>query len=170
MAEVGSNGRSTMETEMTTRILTLATSAFLLAAGAIAANAQQGLGDPMMRQGQPDTVQQRQQMMQQDERTGQQRFQRDEDDDRRYGGPGTGWGYGPGAMGGGMMVPGMMGGGMTRMMLIMLDADGGALSQKEFQAVHERMFRAMDANDDDRLTPEEMQGFMQGMDMPAQQQ
>jgi hypothetical protein len=62
-----------------------------------------------------------------------------------------------------MMGPGMMGPGMMRMMLIVMDTDGdGALSLEEMQAVHARMFAAMDGNDDGRVTPEEMEGFMHG--------
>ncbi|MGZ5919928.1 MAG: EF-hand domain-containing protein, partial [Hyphomicrobium sp.] len=36
------------------------------------------------------------------------------------------------------------------------------ISLPEFQAAHERIFKAMDANKDGRLTLEEMQAFMQG--------
>jgi Ca2+-binding EF-hand superfamily protein len=44
-----------------------------------------------------------------------------------------------------------------------MDTDGdGALSLEEMQAVHARMFAAMDGNDDGRVTPEEMEGFMHG--------
>jgi hypothetical protein len=44
-----------------------------------------------------------------------------------------------------------------------MDTDGdGALSLEEMQAVHARVFTAMDANDDGRVTPEEMEGFMHG--------
>jgi hypothetical protein len=75
---------------------------------------------------------------------------------------------GQGMMGQGMMGSGTMGHGtmspaMMRMMVIMLDTNGdGALSLEEVQAVHARIFRAMDADKDGRLTPEEMQNFMQG--------
>jgi YVTN family beta-propeller protein len=79
-----------------------------------------------------------------------------------------------GMMGGGMMPqgsmgPGMMGHGMMRMMVIMMDADGdGAVSLEEFQAVHERMFKALDADGDGRVTPEELESFMRGS-APTQQ-
>jgi Ca2+-binding EF-hand superfamily protein len=52
-----------------------------------------------------------------------------------------------------------------------MDADGdGTISLQEFQAAHERIFKAMDANKDGRLTPEEMQAFMQGTRRSAPQQ
>jgi hypothetical protein len=76
-------------------------------------------------------------------------------------GPDTGWG---------MMGPGMphM---MMRMMMIMADTDiDGAVSLQEFQAAHERMFRAMDANKDGRLTMDEVQSFTSEPRSPAQQQ
>ena len=76
---------------------------------------------------------------------------------------------GRGMMGGGMMGRGMMGGGMMgpaimlRMMFALMDSDGdGTISLPEFQAAHERIFKAMDSNKDGRLTPEEMQTFMEG--------
>ena len=52
---------------------------------------------------------------------------------------------------------------MMRMLFAMMDSDGdGTISLPEFQAAHERIFKGMDANKDGRLTPEEMQAFMQG--------
>jgi len=52
---------------------------------------------------------------------------------------------------------------MMRMMLVLMDTDGdGAVSLSEFQAAHERMFRALDANKDGRLTLQEVQAFFQG--------
>ena len=56
---------------------------------------------------------------------------------------------------GAMMGPGSMGHGMMmRMLFALMDADGdGTISLQEFQAAHERIFKAMDANKDGRLTP-----------------
>ncbi|MDE5445389.1 hypothetical protein GWG65_28945 [Bradyrhizobium sp. CSA207] len=52
---------------------------------------------------------------------------------------------------------------MFRMMFALMDADGdGAISLAEFQAAHERIFKAMDGNKDGKLTPEEMQAFIHG--------
>jgi Ca2+-binding EF-hand superfamily protein len=79
-------------------------------------------------------------------------------------------------MGGGMLQPGMMGSGMmahmpmmgpmrARMLKIMFaiaDTDGdGALSFEEVEAIHKRVFNAIDANKDGKVTPEEVQAFMQ---------
>jgi hypothetical protein len=50
---------------------------------------------------------------------------------------------------------------MFRMIFALMDADGdGAISLQEFQAAHERLFKAMDSNKDGKLTPEEMGAFM----------
>jgi Ca2+-binding EF-hand superfamily protein len=80
---------------------------------------------------------------------------------------------GAGTTGGGMMRNmmgrGMMGGGtmgppfMMRMMFALMDADGdGTISLQEFQAAHERIFRAIDSNKDGKVTQEEMQAFIHG--------
>lgn len=78
-----------------------------------------------------------------------------------YGGGGMMMGHG---MGHGMHGPGMMmRPGMMRMMVVLIDTDGdGALSLEEVQAVHARMFKAMDADKNGRVTLEEMQQFMRG--------
>ena len=58
---------------------------------------------------------------------------------------------------------GMAGPGILRMMLTLMDTDGdGMVSLTEFQAAHERLFRAMDTNKDGRVSFEEMQRFMHG--------
>ena len=52
---------------------------------------------------------------------------------------------------------------MMRMMLVLMDTDGdGTVSLSEFQAAHERIFKALDANKDGRLTLQEVQAFFQG--------
>jgi hypothetical protein len=71
-------------------------------------------------------------------------------------------GWGAGMMGHGMMM---------RMMMVLADTDNdGSVSLQEFQAVHERMFKAMDANKDGNLTMDELQGFMAAPRSPAQPQ
>ncbi|KRR13423.1 hypothetical protein CQ12_09880 [Bradyrhizobium jicamae] len=81
-----------------------------------------------------------------------------------------------GMMGRGMMGRGMMGGGMGgsmmgghmgspmmfRMMFALMDDGDGQISLQEFQAAHERIFKAMDSNKDGQVTLEEMQAFMHG--------
>jgi hypothetical protein len=79
---------------------------------------------------------------------------------------------GQGGMGqGGMMGRGMMGGAMGnqmgppmmfRMMFALMDDGDGQISLQEFQAAHERIFKAMDANKDGQVTQEEMLAFMHG--------
>jgi Ca2+-binding EF-hand superfamily protein len=50
-----------------------------------------------------------------------------------------------------------------RMILALMDTDGdGTVSLSEFQSAHERIFKALDANKDGRLTLEEVQTFFQG--------
>jgi hypothetical protein len=77
-----------------------------------------------------------------------------------------------GMMCGGMMGRGMMGGGMMgghmgspmmfRMMFALMDDGDGQISLQEFQAAHERIFKAMDSNKDGQVTQDEMQAFMHG--------
>lgn len=83
-------------------------------------------------------------------------------------------GQGQGAMPGGgmgrsMMQSGMMGsmptmgmrGHMMKIMVAIADTDGdGALSFEEVTAIHKRIFDAVDANKDGKVTPDEMQAFM----------
>ena len=65
-----------------------------------------------------------------------------------------------GQEGSGMMGPPPV---MLRIMFALIDTDGdGTIELQEFQAAHERIFRAMDTNKDGKLTLEEMQAFMHG--------
>jgi hypothetical protein len=86
-----------------------------------------------------------------------------------------------GMMGRGMVSRGMMGGGMMggamgppmmfRMVFALMDDGDGQISLQEFQAAHERIFKAMDSNKDGQVTQEEMQAFMHGRPgRPASQQ
>lgn len=71
-----------------------------------------------------------------------------------------------------MMGHAMMGrAGMMGMMMILMDTDNdGTVSLQEFSAAHERIFKAMDANKDGRLTLEELQNFRPGLTTPSQEQ
>ncbi|MGO7419961.1 hypothetical protein ACCT09_08110 [Rhizobium ruizarguesonis] len=79
----------------------------------------------------------------------------------------------PGMMGRNMMSSGiseglrMMGpmhGHMMKIMFVIADSDGdGAISFEELTAIHKRVFDAVDANNDGKVTPAEMQAFMQDM-------
>ena len=67
---------------------------------------------------------------------------------------------GSGMMGGGAMGPPPV---MLRIMFALIDTDGdGTIELQEFQAAHERIFKAMDTNKDGKLTLEEMQAFVHG--------
>ena len=59
---------------------------------------------------------------------------------------------------------GMMGHGMCmRVMITLMDTDNdGTLSLEEFQTAHAKIFKAMDANKDGKVTPEEMEMFFRG--------
>jgi hypothetical protein len=133
---------------MCTRFLGLTTSALILAYGAVGAIAQERMIP------QPDQQQTQSNPMGEE---------------------------GTGTMGQGMMCRGMMGGGMMRgsgmgspvmfrMMFALMDDGDGEISLQEFQAAHERIFKAMDRNKDGQLTQEEMQAFMQGTRRSVPQQ
>ncbi|MBY5867365.1 hypothetical protein HFN58_21545 [Rhizobium leguminosarum] len=67
-------------------------------------------------------------------------------------------------MNGGMRMMGPMRGHMMKIMFVIADTDGdGAISFEELTAIHKRVFDAVDANNDGKATPEEMQAFMQDM-------
>jgi hypothetical protein len=79
-------------------------------------------------------------------------------------------GYGMMRRGGMMGAESMPSGMMMRMLFAMIDGDDGKVSLQEFQAAHERIFKAMDANKDGILTLEEIQAFMRGPRMLAPRQ
>ena len=57
--------------------------------------------------------------------------------------------------------------GITRMMLTLMDTDNdGTVSLAEFQAAHERIFKAADTNKDGRLTIQEVEAFRRGRASP----
>ena len=52
---------------------------------------------------------------------------------------------------------------VMRVMFALVDTDGdGAVSLQELQAGNERVFKAMDANKDGKLTPDEIKDYMHG--------
>ena len=84
-------------------------------------------------------------------------------------GMGQGVGQGMGQRMGQGMGQGMMGQGMMRqgthmrVMMILMDSDGdGALSLEEVQTAHAKIFKAVDANKDGKVTFEEMEIFFRG--------
>jgi uncharacterized membrane protein len=129
------------------RVLGLTVSALMLAYGAVGAMAQ------------PQQDQQQ---------AGSHNMDHEGGGATRQGGMMCGGMMGHGMMGGGMMGHGMMGGGMMgppmmfRMMFALMDDGDGEISLQEFQAAHERIFKAMDSNKNGQVTQEEMQAFMHG--------
>jgi hypothetical protein len=134
----------------TVRVLGVTISALVLAYGAVSAMAQ------------PQSDQQAQSHSMDQEEVGT----------TGQGGMGQGGMMCGGMMGRGMMGRGMMGGGMMgghmgspmmfRMMFALMDDGDGQITLQEWQAAHERIFKAIDRNKDGQLTQEEMQAFMQG--------
>jgi hypothetical protein len=141
---------------MTHHLINIAATLALLVGSAAAANAQpgRGPGGPMM-QAPPGNQE------------GERKGLPDAYDD----GPGMrGWHYG--WRGDRDLGPrhmrGHMGPGMMRLMIILMDTNGdGALSLEEVQAVHARIFAVIDADGDERVTPEEMQGFFTSLRGPS---
>lgn len=84
---------------------------------------------------------------------------------------------GRGMMGQGMKGRGAMGGDAVeppvafRIIFALMDADGdGTVALSEFQAAHERLFKAIDRDKDGKLTLDEMMTFMhRGKSAAAQQ-
>ena len=173
---------------MQKHVLLFTASAVMLAWGIIAASAQAMTpGGPMTPQ-EPQSLQQQLERQLQGVQTQRRNVEDDGDqDDYTHDGGMMGWGSGPdwrrqGGWRRGFMGPGMMGQGgrgpggmgpgmMMRMLFILMDTDGdGTISLQEFQAAHERIFKAMDVNKDGRLTLEEIQAFMQGTRRSVPQQ
>lgn len=68
----------------------------------------------------------------------------------------------PSSMSEAMPMMGPMRGHMMRIMFAIADSDGdGAISFEELMAIHKRVFVAVDANNDGKVTPDEMQAFLQ---------
>ncbi len=58
-----------------------------------------------------------------------------------------------------------------RIIFALMDTDGDeTISLQEWQAAHERIFKAMDVNKDGRLTPDEIRAFMTGQTRTGPQQ
>jgi hypothetical protein len=127
-----------METTMRNHLLVLTASAFVLASGA--ASAQQGKGSGALTT--PESTTQSG-MTGHGDSTDMAAWHRS----MGYGSPHGHMGHSP----------------MMQMVFILADTNGdGKLSLQEFQAAHERMFKAMDSNKDGGLTLEEMQFFVHG--------
>jgi EF hand domain-containing protein len=151
---------------MNKHVLVLMISAFILACGAIAASAQETPGTPKTQQ--PDHAQHHPADQGGSGMTGQGGMM-------GRGMMEQGGMMGRGMMGqGGMMGCGMIGQGgpfVMRIIFALIDSDGdGTVSLSEFQAAHERIFKAMDVNKDGVLSLEEMQAFMHGTGKSSPQQ
>ncbi len=148
---------------MDTRVLMI--SAMILASGAVGAMAE----DHMTAQ--PDQQQMQSHPMDHEDQG------EDQEDGQEQGQEETGTTGRGGMMHGGMMkgmmghpvlgrgMMGMRGGSpvMFRMIFALMDTDGdGTVELPEFQAAHEKIFKAMDTNHDGKLTPEEIEAFMRG--------
>jgi hypothetical protein len=159
-----SHGASVLfeEFEMFAHILGLAISALILAGGAVGASAQERITtEPDQHQAQFDPSGEEGAVT-----IGQGGMM----------GRGDAGGMMGRGMGGNMTGHSMMGGRamgppiMFRMMFALMDGDGdGAITLQEFQAAHDRIFKAMDSSKDGRLTQEEMQAFMHGSGKSAPQ-
>jgi hypothetical protein len=131
---------------------------FALVCGVLAANAQQ-TGGPFIEHSDHSAI------MRQQPATEGQAGAADDEEDERFFGPmiGAGGRDMRGMMRARMGQRPMVSPLMMRMMFALMDADGdGTVSLDEFKAAHERIFKAMDANKDGKLTPEEMLAFMRG--------
>lgn len=128
---------------MKAQLIVIASAAFLLVSSI--ANAQEGAGAGAEGQEAPAAKMTGQDMM-------------------GHMGQGMGQGMGQRMMGHGMMRQGMMGQGThMRVMMILMDSDGdGALSLEEVQTAHAKIFKAVDANKDGKVTFEEMEIFFRG--------
>ena len=137
---------------MQRRLLVLVAASALAAGGAVLAQTHQGPGHGSPQQDRPGM------MMQQPGGGGQAAGPGDRP-------AGMMMDHGGGMMGGGMGDrrgggPGHMGPGMLTMMMAMMDTNADrALSLEEFQAVHGRMFKYADADNDGKLTIQELRKF-----------
>jgi hypothetical protein len=131
-------------------LLVASTCAFVLALGVVGASSQQSPSTPMQQQDQPHQADREGTMLRHMMHEGEM--------------------MGHGMMGGGMMGhQGMMGFPIMRIMFALMDTDSdGTVSLQEFQTAHERIFKAMDANKDGRLTFDEMRAFIQGANRPQE--
>ena len=141
---------------MRKRILGFTGAAVVLASGAALSQTPQGQGHGAPQQDRPG-------MMMQQQGGGGQPAGRSGDRPA-----GMMMGHGGGMMAAGMGDhrgggPGHMGPGMLTMMMAMMDTNADrALSLEEFQAVHARMFKYADADNDGKLTMQELRRFHAG--------